>query len=99
MNQRAQRLPRTRADTRSGSDRRTVLCPEGHLSRRLGGAYHRARRTEQYQPKGKGTAMKIAGFSALTLGLLAVAPLHAQQITPLDTVSFRIGGYITSWDT
>ena len=43
--------------------------------------------------------MKIASLSALTLGLLAVAPLHAQEITPLDTVSFRIGGYITSWDT
>ena len=43
--------------------------------------------------------MKVATLSAFTLGLLALSPLTARAVEPLDTVSFRIGGYITSWDT
>ena len=43
--------------------------------------------------------MKLAGISTLAFGLLALAPLQARAVEPLDTVSFRIGGYVTSWDT
>jgi hypothetical protein len=43
--------------------------------------------------------MKLANLSALMLPLLAVAPMSARAVEPLDTVSFRIGGYVTSWDT
>ena len=43
--------------------------------------------------------MKIATACSLGLLLLAVAPGTAHAVEPLDTFSFRIGGYITSWDT
>ena len=44
--------------------------------------------------------MKIAAMSLLSLASLALlAPSQARAVEPLDTVSFRIGGYITSWDT
>jgi hypothetical protein len=44
--------------------------------------------------------MRITTISALGLALLAVvAPQRARAVEPLDTASFRIGGYITSWDT
>ena len=43
--------------------------------------------------------MTLAGISALALGLLAVAPMQARSVEPLDTFSFRIGGYVTSRDT
>ena len=43
--------------------------------------------------------MKLAGITALALGLLAIAPMQARAVEPLDNFSFRIGGYVTSWDT
>jgi len=43
--------------------------------------------------------MKVATLSAFTLALLGLTPLTARAVEPLDTASFRIGGYITSWDT
>src|SRR5690349_17780706 len=43
--------------------------------------------------------MKIA-LSLLSLAAIALlAPTQARAVEPLDTASFRIGGYITSWDT
>jgi hypothetical protein len=43
--------------------------------------------------------MKAASVSVLALGLLSIASMPARAVEPLDTVSFRIGGYVTSWDT
>jgi hypothetical protein len=45
--------------------------------------------------------MKTAWWLLLTLsGLGAAAPgVRAQELTPLDTASFRIGGFITTFDT
>ena len=44
--------------------------------------------------------MRITTISALSLALLAVAaPQRARAVEPLDTFSFRIGGYITNFDT
>src|SRR4249919_3362932 len=48
----------------------------------------------------RGEVMKIAAMSLLSLAALGLfAPSQARAVEPLDTVSFRIGGYITSWDT
>ena len=38
----------------------------------------------------------VAGIAATALSLL---PLHARAVTPLDTFSARLGGYITQFDT
>ena len=46
--------------------------------------------------------MKIPTMSLLSLSLAAaalLAPSQARAVEPLDTFSFRIGGYVTSWDT
>jgi hypothetical protein len=44
--------------------------------------------------------MKIAALSLLSLAAMALfAPSQARAVEPLDTFSFRVGGYITSWDT
>lgn len=44
--------------------------------------------------------MKIATMSLLSLACVGLlAPSQARAVEPLDTFSFRVGGYITSWDT
>jgi len=40
-----------------------------------------------------------AALAPLTLALLALAPMKARAVEPLDVFSARIGGYVTSWDT
>jgi hypothetical protein len=39
------------------------------------------------------------GTSILACALLGLLPVTASAVEPLDTFSFRIGGYVTSWDT
>ncbi len=44
--------------------------------------------------------MKIATLSLLSLACIGLlAPGKARAVEPLDTFSFRVGGYITSWGT
>jgi len=44
--------------------------------------------------------MKIATMPLLSFALFGLlAPARARAVEPLDTFSFRVGGYITSWDT
>jgi hypothetical protein len=44
--------------------------------------------------------MRIISISALALALAAVlVPQRARAVEPLDTFSFRIGGYVTNFDT